>query len=159
MWLLKWSKIQSLLLSVFSLKLFIFNLSFIYIQFDLTYIQSDFICVKSHLIGIQSHLVLGNLQDEGKGGALCSFLKIEKKVAWFCKKSTLFVIIHGLHSHLKCSFKNILEKKHQIFLMPFFVCHTWNVLIKVPLFQKTFPALKNSWLRTCYLYSVTSYIL
>ena len=54
-----------------------------------------------------------------EGGNLhCPLLKIEKKCPDFAKKSALileksvlFVCIYGSNSHLKCSFKIILEKK------------------------------------------------
>ena len=51
-----------------------------------------------------------------------SFFENRKKVPWFCKnsvlileKSALFVCIYGLDSHLKCSFKSILDRRHQRF--------------------------------------------
>ena len=45
-------------------------------------------------------------------------------------------VIYGLNSHLKCSLKSILEKKHQA--LPFlYIVH--EALIKVPLFQETSP--------------------
>ena len=50
------------------------------------------------------------------------FFENRRKVTWFCKKKpwswkkgALFVCIYGLNSHLKCSFKSILDKKHQFF--------------------------------------------
>ena len=52
-------------------------------------------------------------------------------------KNTLFVCIYRLNSHLKCIFKSIFE----------FEFRTWNVF-EVPLFPKTSPTPKNSWLHT-----------
>ena len=56
----------------------------------------------------------------GKGRVLpCPFSKIGKKFTDSQKKcpdlgkNVLFECIYGLNSHLKCSFKGILEKKHQ----------------------------------------------
>ena len=45
------------------------------------------------------------------------------------KTNALFVRIYGLNCHLKCSFKSILEKKHQHFYLqrPLFVWPTWNI--------------------------------
>ena len=55
----------------------------------------------------------------GGGRSPLPFSENRRKVPRFCKKSALnleksalFVCIHGLNSHLKCSFKSILEKKH-----------------------------------------------
>ena len=55
-------------------------------------------------------------------------------------KSTLFVSIHGLNSHLKFSFRSTLEKKHQNLPLqdPTFVCSTRNVY-RSAIFQKTSP--------------------
>ena len=62
----------------------------------------------------------------GEGGRdSCRFLRIGKSVC-------------GLNSHLKCSFKRILEKKH-----PSFACRTWKIYRnasiskKLPLPRKT----------------------
>ena len=59
---------------------------------------------------------------EGGGGLPCPFLKIQKCAMVFQKinalsleKSALFLCIYRLSFHFKCSFKSILEKKHQIF--------------------------------------------
>ena len=55
---------------------------------------------------------------------------------WICKKSALvlalFECINGLNFHLKCSFKGILEKKHQFFfpLGPFFLYSYMECLSK-----------------------------
>ena len=70
------------------------------------------------------------------------------KVSWFWKKVPC-VYICGLNSHLKCSFKRVLEKKHQNFSLrsPSFAVH--EKFIEMPLFQKTSPSPKMSWLRTC----------
>ena len=67
---------------------------------------------------------------------------MEKKKALALEKSALFLCIYGLKFHLKCSFKSMLEKKHQ----NIFVNETF---INVSLFQETSPAWKNSWLRAC----------
>ena len=85
-----------------SLKLFIFSISFIYAQSDLIYSVSSYI--------IQTHLILGAELAEWREGRCCMlFLENRIKVAEFCKKNCNY----GLNSHLKCSFKSILEKKHQ----------------------------------------------
>ena len=42
------------------------------------------------------------------------FYNSRKKVPWFWKKSSLLDCISGLNSHLKCNFKNILEKNHHV---------------------------------------------
>ena len=70
------------------------------------------------------------------------------KVSWFWKKVPC-VYICGLNSHLKCSFKRVLEKKHQNFSLrsPSFAVH--EKFIEMPRFQKTSPSPKMSWLRTC----------
>ena len=98
----QWCKIQSLFLHLLSLKLFIFSVSFIYAQSDLIYSVSSYI--------IQTHLIWGAELAEWREGR-CSLLFLENriKVAEFCKK----MCNYGLNSHLKCSFKSILEKKHQ----------------------------------------------
>ena len=98
----QWCKIQSLFLHLLSLKLFIFSVSFIYAQSDLIYSVSSYI--------IQTHLILGAELAAWREGR-CSLLFLENriKVAEFCKK----MCNYGLNSHLKCSFKSILEKKHQ----------------------------------------------
>ena len=98
----QWCKIQSLFLHLLSLKLFIFSVSFIYAQSDLIYSVSSYI--------IRTHLILGAELAEWREGR-CSLLFLENriKVAEFCKK----MCNYGLNSHLKCSFKSILEKKHQ----------------------------------------------
>ena len=65
------------------------------------------------------------------------------------EKHALFVYNYGLNSHLKCSFKSILEKNvskcftkmFQCGALLFYVRH--ETLIKVPLFQETFPAPKS----------------
>ena len=57
---------------------------------------------------------------------------------------------HGLNSHFKCSFNNILEKKQENFSLwspSFVIVH--EVFIEVPLFRETSFALKNSWLCAC----------
>ena len=134
----QWCKIQSLFLHLLSLKLFIFSVSFIYAQSDLIYSVSSYI--------IQTHLILGAELAEWREGR-CSLLFLENriKVAEFCKK----MCNYGLNSHLKCSFKSILEKNvskcftkmFQCGALLFYVQH--ETLIKVPLFQETFPAPKK----------------
>ena len=80
--------------------------------------------VYSYLITIKTLATSG-----GRGGGEASLLFFENRkiVPWFCKnsalileKSVLFVCTYGLTAHLKCSFKNILEKQHQNF--PCFLC-------------------------------------
>ena len=62
-----------------------------------------------------------------------TFLKMDEKYLDFAKesvvileKNTPFVCIDGSNSHLKCSFKSVLEKKHQMLSLQgsLFVCHT-----------------------------------
>ena len=72
-----------------------------------------------------------------------------KKIALILEKGAPFMYIYELNSHLnsplKCSFKSILEKKHQLFpcgALPLYVVH--EKFIEVPLFQETSPASKNS---------------
>ena len=51
-------------------------------------------------------------------------------------KKALFMCVYGLNSHLKCSFKSILEKKHQYFFLrsPFwYVCHTLKIYRSAPI--------------------------
>ena len=55
-----------------------------------------------------------------------SFLKIGK--------IALFVCIYGLNSHLKCSFKGILDKKHKNF--PCGALLVYELFMEVSLFQK-----------------------
>ena len=57
-------------------------------------------------------------------------------------------VIYGLNSHLKCSLKSILEKKHQA--LPFFVYRTWSVDQSAP-FSRNLSWPENSWLRVCFL--------
>ena len=55
------------------------------------------------------------------GGFPCLFRKWTKStLIW--EKIVLFVCIYGLISHLKCSFKNILEKKQENFPLELFFC-------------------------------------
>ena len=63
-----------------------------------------------------------------KGSFSCIFSK-ETKSTLILENIALFVCIYGLNSSLKCSFKNILEKKHEVF-------------IEVRLFQETCSAPK-----------------
>ena len=94
----------------------------------------------------------------GKGqGLLCPFFENRKTLPWFCKKramifekNALLVCIYELSSHLKSSFKSMLEKKHQIFSLRTLsiVSLTWNVYRSVPI-PRNLPAPKNIWLRTC----------
>ena len=55
------------------------------------------------------------------GRSLLPFFENRKKCP-----GVLFVCIYGLNSHLKCSFKSILERKHQNYSLrrPSFKCHT-----------------------------------
>ena len=85
------------------------------------------------------------------------FFENRKTLPWFCKKSAmifeknaLLVCIYELSSHLKSSFKSMLEKKHQIFSLRTLsiVSLTWNVYRSVPI-PRNLPAPKNIWLRTC----------
>ena len=58
-------------------------------------------------------------------------------------KSTLFVCIYGLNSHLKFSFRSTLEKKHQNLPLqnPTFVCST-RTFYRSAIFQTTSPTPK-----------------
>ena len=92
LWLLKWCKIQSLLLYMFSLK-------FIYIQSDLTciqshliYIQSHLICIQCHLIYIQSHLIC--IQSH----LIC----IQSHLLYNQSHRILFSLLFFLYSHVPC---------------------------------------------------------
>ena len=80
-----------------------------------------------------------------------SYFENSKKVPWFCKivpwfwkKGALFVCICGLNFHLKCTFKSILEKKHQFFALRglSIVCHTWNVY-RIALIPRNLPCHKK----------------
>ena len=136
-----------------SLKLFIFSISFIYAQSDLIYSVSSYI--------IQTHLILGAELAEWREGR-CSMLFLENriKVAEFCKKNCNY----GLNSHLKCSFKSILEKKHHDVSPKYFNAGSFFSMSDMKLWSKCFyskkPLLppKKFWLRTCYFCSVTFYI-
>ena len=56
----------------------------------------------------------------------------------------LFVYIHGINSHFKCSFENILEKYNKIFPCGALLLNVmYEVFIKVPLFQETCSATKK----------------
>ena len=46
----------------------------------------------------------------------------------------LFLCIYGLNSNLKCSFKDIFQKKHKFFFLwrPSFVFRTWSVYRSAP---------------------------
>ena len=85
----------------------------------------------------------GKGEGEGRRSALPFFENRQKvswsvkKVPWFWKSYALFVCIYGL---------SILKKKDQNFSLRGFSHETF---IKVPLFQKTFRAPKNSSLRAC----------
>ena len=80
------------------------------------------------------------------GDLPCPFLKIEQCPA--LEKSALFVCIYGLNSHLKYSFKSIVEKKHQNFFRGAFLLYAVHeTFMEVPLFQETCPDPKNSQLR------------
>ena len=54
------------------------------------------------------------------------------------EKRVLFLCIHGLNSHLKCSFKNILEKKHQTFCL-----RGLSFLLSKRPYSKNFPCPKK----------------
>ena len=54
-------------------------------------------------------------------GLPCPFWKYEK-IALILEKIALFVCIYGLNCHLKCSFKDILEKKHEQFFLRSLKC-------------------------------------
>ena len=63
-------------------------------------------------------------------GLHCSFSKTEKRcpdfaktVPWLREKSGLFVSIFGLNSHLKCSFKSILDTKYLNYPAGSFYCN------------------------------------
>ena len=56
LWLLKWCKIQSFLLYMFSLKLFIFSL-ILFVFSHILYIFSLNLCIFSQIIYIQPHLI------------------------------------------------------------------------------------------------------
>ena len=75
-------------------------------------------------------------------GVRGTFLKMDEKYLDFAKESiqilekiTPFVCIDGSNSHLKCSFKSILEKKHQMLSLQgsLFVCHTWKLYWSAPI--------------------------
>ena len=78
---------------------------------------------------------------------------------WFCKKCALilercalFVSIYGLNSHLKCSFKSILEINTKMFPCgSFLLCVVHETFIEVSLFQEISPAAKHFWLCSLYL--------
>ena len=60
-------------------------------------------------------------------------------MSWFWKKNVLFVCIYGLNSHLKCSFKDILEKNfsRKFFSAEPFVCMShMECFSKFPYYKK-----------------------
>ena len=64
------------------------------------------------------------------------FFENREKSPLFCKKYALFVCVYGWSSHLKCSFKNILEKSTNIFHFWAFLSYVvYKMCIEVPLFQ------------------------
>ena len=85
-----------------------------------------------------SHVKLGFLNSKvnfcwiwtlsRRKGFPCLFWK-KIKTTLILEKIALFVCIYGLNSHLKCSFKKILEKKHENLSLrsPSFVCCAWSV--------------------------------
>ena len=84
-------------------------------------------------------------------GLLCPIWKKKKSTlilqnsVSILEKSVLFVRNYGLNSHLKCSFKSVLEKKHQIFHSGALLLNVVHeTFIKVPLFQETSPVPKLS---------------
>ena len=86
----------------------IVSFSFLLIFFSHAFFT--FFCV----ISLHRHATSGG--SGGRGGDLpCPILKIEKKSPDFFGKNVLFVCIYELNSHLKCSFKSILKKRHQKF--------------------------------------------
>ena len=65
-----------------------------------------------------------------------------KKVPWIWKKSALFVCIYGLNSHLKRSFKSILDIKHQ-----FLSLYAWSLSHKSStIFPKLIRLLSAFWI-------------
>ena len=103
---------------------------------------------------------LGAQLEGGRGrGIPCPFLKREKKYPDFLKSSVLIlekklpvcVYLWLSNSHLKCSFKSILDKKYLFYTTGSFYCNM--KLIKLCLLKETSPARKNSWFGAC-LYKV-----
>ena len=77
------------------------------------------------------------------------FFENRKKIPWFW--NVLLVCIYESNSHLKCSFKCILEKNIKILLYWAFLLYVVHeTFIELPLFQETSPAPKHSWLRAWY---------
>lgn len=69
---------------------------------------------------------------------------------WGEKMPCLFVCINGLNSHWKCSFKKLLEKKHQIFYLwelPLYFVSYLKRLWKRPCPSKAPLPPKSSWMR------------
>ena len=75
---------------------------------------------------------------------------ILQKNAMIFEKNVLLVYIYELSSHLKSSFKSMLEKKHQNVSLQTLsiVSLTWNVYRSVPI-PRNLPAPRNICLRTC----------
>ena len=70
-----------------------------------------------------------------------SFLKVDKKYSNI-EKIALFVCIYGLNSHLKCSFKNILEKffpAKTFFCMSYMKCLSKCFYSKKPVLPQKIP--------------------
>ena len=91
----------------------------------------------------------------------CPFLKIERKVLWFCKKYPDCVLCSSIDwiPQLKSCLKVSRRKNSEIPPPPFLLYIVDEIIIKVPLFQKTSPALKNSCLhRCCSLISLVNFV-
>ena len=78
-------------------------------------------------------------------------VRILQKNALILKKSALIVFIYCLNSHLKCSFKNSLEKKHQNVSLRGASLHAVHeTFIEVSLFQEIFTwQFSFMWLTLC----------
>ena len=98
----------------------------------------------------------------GRGGPRlpCPFLKMEEKYPDFAKKVPWYDVGKKcpvlVRLWFKFSFKNAVlrmssRKNTKISPAGDFFCMPYITFIEVPIFQEISPALKNSWLRACYL--------
>ena len=123
----------------------LFQYIFVQCTIDLIIIFILQILLYFHLVDT-AYKTVAQLARGSGGGPPALFIKI---VQTLVEKSALFVFIYGFNTHLKCSFKSISEKKHQIFLCGAFLLYVIRLtFMKVALFQETSPAPKNPQLRS-----------
>ena len=132
LWLLKWCKIQSILLYVFSLILFIFSHLFciqffylilfsliLFIFSELIYIQSHRICIQSDLIYVRSTYIY----------SVSSYMY------------SVWSYIYSVQSFFKCIFSHMFTRECIEFTLILckkvhVLCVTWRIWLKSVLFWK-----------------------